>query len=200
MVAHRLRRHARGTALGDLGFPRLRGLCRQYRLVSRESSYASRKPREYRNPRYPYQEQCRYYGYDGYQRGVLGRWLGLGAAGTCARPRVFHRIGLVTSAGNQRKSNQEKTMATKANFTPDEWKAILGSPMLAGMASGLWGTMKEGMARGLCGAGSHGHWAREVHYTNSRPAAGWPGGETRQSTWRHESWRATRWRIARSCR
>ena len=25
-------------------------------------------------------------------------------------------------------------MATKANFTPDEWKAILGSPMLAGMA------------------------------------------------------------------
>ena len=45
-------------------------------------------------------------------------------------------------------------MATKANFTPDEWKAILGSPMLAGMAvtlaepSGLWGTMKEGMASG----------------------------------------------------
>ena len=38
-------------------------------------------------------------------------------------------------------------MATKANFTPDEWKAILSSPMLAGMAvtlaepSGLWGTM-----------------------------------------------------------
>jgi hypothetical protein len=37
-------------------------------------------------------------------------------------------------------------MATKANFTPDEWKAILGSPMLAGMAvtlaepSGIWGT------------------------------------------------------------
>ena len=45
-------------------------------------------------------------------------------------------------------------MASKANFTPDEWKAILGSPMLAGMAvtlaepSGLWGTMKEGMASG----------------------------------------------------
>src|SRR5262245_26341818 len=45
-------------------------------------------------------------------------------------------------------------MATEANFTPDEWKAILGSPMLAGMAvtlaepSGLWGTMKEGMASG----------------------------------------------------
>ena len=45
-------------------------------------------------------------------------------------------------------------MATKANFTPDEWKAILGSPMLAGMAvtlaepSGLWGTMEEGMASG----------------------------------------------------
>jgi len=45
-------------------------------------------------------------------------------------------------------------MATKANFTADEWKTILGSPMLAGMAvtlaepSGLWGTMKEGMASG----------------------------------------------------
>jgi hypothetical protein len=45
-------------------------------------------------------------------------------------------------------------MATKANFTSDEWKLILGSPMLAGMAvtlaepSGLWGMMKEGMASG----------------------------------------------------
>ena len=45
-------------------------------------------------------------------------------------------------------------MATKASFTPDEWKIILGSPMLAGMAvtlaepSGLWGTMQEGMASG----------------------------------------------------
>ena len=61
----------------------------QYKLVSRESSYAARepretRPRETRNPnasygysygwgwsnggRYPYQEQRRYYGYDGYQR------------------------------------------------------------------------------------------------------------------------------------
>ena len=45
-------------------------------------------------------------------------------------------------------------MAGKADFTPEEWKAILGSPMLAGMAvtlgdpSGLWGTMKEGIASG----------------------------------------------------
>jgi hypothetical protein len=45
-------------------------------------------------------------------------------------------------------------MATKADFTTDEWKMILGSPMLAGMAvtlgdpSGLWGTMKEGIANG----------------------------------------------------
>ena len=43
-------------------------------------------------------------------------------------------------------------MATKANFTPDEWKIVLGSPMLAGLAvtlaepSGIWGMMKEGMA------------------------------------------------------
>jgi hypothetical protein len=45
-------------------------------------------------------------------------------------------------------------MATKADFTADEWKLILGSPMLAGMAvtlaepSGLWGLMQEGMASG----------------------------------------------------
>jgi hypothetical protein len=45
-------------------------------------------------------------------------------------------------------------MATKADFTADEWKLILSSPMLAGMAvtlaepSGLWGLMQEGMASG----------------------------------------------------
>jgi hypothetical protein len=43
-------------------------------------------------------------------------------------------------------------MATKTNFTPEEWKTIVGSPMLVGMAvslaepSGIWGLMKEGMA------------------------------------------------------
>jgi hypothetical protein len=37
-----------------------------------------------------------------------------------------------------------ETMTNKSNFTPDEWKLILSSPMLAGMAvtladpSGLW--------------------------------------------------------------
>lgn len=45
-------------------------------------------------------------------------------------------------------------MATKANFNPDEWKLVMASPMLAGMAvtlsepTGLWGLMKEGMASG----------------------------------------------------
>ena len=45
-------------------------------------------------------------------------------------------------------------MAQKTSFTADEWKAILASSMLAGMAvtlaepSGLWGLMKEGMASG----------------------------------------------------
>jgi len=43
-------------------------------------------------------------------------------------------------------------MATKANFTADEWKQILESPMIAGIAvsaaepSGLFGTLKESMA------------------------------------------------------
>ena len=43
-------------------------------------------------------------------------------------------------------------MATKADFSAEEWKLLLSSPMLAGMAvtmadpSGLWGTLKEGLA------------------------------------------------------
>lgn len=45
-------------------------------------------------------------------------------------------------------------MATKADFTGEEWKAILASPMLAAMAvtlaepNGLWGLMKESFASG----------------------------------------------------
>jgi membrane-bound lytic murein transglycosylase B len=43
-------------------------------------------------------------------------------------------------------------MATKADFTPDEWKTLLQSPLVAGVAvsaadpSGLIGLMKESMA------------------------------------------------------
>ena len=43
-------------------------------------------------------------------------------------------------------------MATKASFTPEEWRLLLESPMLAGMAvtaadpSGLFGLVKEGLA------------------------------------------------------
>ena len=45
-------------------------------------------------------------------------------------------------------------MATKANFTAEEWGKLLSSPMIAGMAitaadpSGVWGLLKEGMAGG----------------------------------------------------
>jgi hypothetical protein len=45
-------------------------------------------------------------------------------------------------------------VGTKSDFTADEWKMILTSPMLAGMAvtlaepSGLFGILKEGMASG----------------------------------------------------
>ena len=45
-------------------------------------------------------------------------------------------------------------MATKANFTAEEWGKVLSSPMIAGMAitaadpSGVWGLLKEGMAGG----------------------------------------------------
>ena len=45
-------------------------------------------------------------------------------------------------------------MAAKADFNSEEWSKLLTAPMLAGMAvtiaqpSGLFGTMKEGMASG----------------------------------------------------
>src|SRR5262245_58034446 len=49
---------------------------------------------------------------------------------------------------------RENTMATKADFTPEEWSQVLGSVMMAGMAvtladpSGLIGMTKEGLASG----------------------------------------------------
>ena len=45
-------------------------------------------------------------------------------------------------------------MATKSNFTSEEWGKLLASPMVAGMAitaadpGGLWSLLKEGMAGG----------------------------------------------------
>ena len=45
-------------------------------------------------------------------------------------------------------------MADKSNFTPDEWKLILESVTMAGIAvsaadpSGLWGLLKESFAEG----------------------------------------------------
>src|SRR5258708_19075919 len=47
---------------------------------------------------------------------------------------------------------REAQVATKADFTPDEWKLLLQSPLVAGVAisaadpSGLIGMMKESMA------------------------------------------------------
>jgi hypothetical protein len=48
----------------------------------------------------------------------------------------------------------EQTMASKADFSADEWKQLLESPMLASIAvtaaepSGLWGMLKESFAAG----------------------------------------------------
>ena len=45
-------------------------------------------------------------------------------------------------------------MPDKSNFTPDEWKLLLESVMMAGIAvsaaepSGLWGLLKESFAEG----------------------------------------------------
>ena len=57
-------------------------------------------------------------------------------------------------------------MATKDNFTPEEWKTVMASPMLASMAvtladpSGIWGMIQEGMAN-----------ARALVETKSDPGA-----------------------------
>jgi|SRR6516165_934879 hypothetical protein len=46
------------------------------------------------------------------------------------------------------------SMADKSNFTPDEWKVLLESVTMAGIAisaadpSGLWGLLKESFAEG----------------------------------------------------
>jgi hypothetical protein len=48
--------------------------------------------------------------------------------------------------------NRRPAMATKTDFTPDEWKLLLESVMTSGIAvtaaepSGLWGTLKESFA------------------------------------------------------
>src|SRR5690349_2172117 len=45
-------------------------------------------------------------------------------------------------------------MATKANFTHEEWSRVLAAPVITGLAitaadpSGVWGLLKEGMASG----------------------------------------------------
>src|SRR6476619_7390259 len=49
---------------------------------------------------------------------------------------------------------RSKPMPDKSNFTPDEWKLLLESVMMAGIAvtaaepSGLWGLLKESFASG----------------------------------------------------
>lgn len=57
-------------------------------------------------------------------------------------------------------------MANKDNFTPEEWRTLMASPMLASMAvtladpSGIWGMIQEGMAN-----------ARALVETKSDPGA-----------------------------
>ena len=72
--------------------------------------------------------------------------------------KAFHadeNVGaFVGKSGDDRASDetQEASMATKADFTPDEWKTLLQSPLLAGVAisaadpSGLIGMLRESMA------------------------------------------------------
>jgi hypothetical protein len=79
----------------------------------------------------------------------LARMPGIG--GTMRPAAAFEHLLLHT----------EDVMAGKADFTPEEWKTILESTMMAGIAvtaadpSGLWGLLQESMAsaRAVLGAG-----------------------------------------------
>ncbi len=62
-------------------------------------------------------------------------------------------------------------MALKDSFTPDEWRRVVGAPMLAGIAvtaadpGGLWGAVKEGTATASAlrtGAGASDGLVKEV--------------------------------------
>src|SRR4029450_2073567 len=63
--------------------------------------------------------------------------------------------------GRRRHGSRERQLCGKTDFAPDEWKTLLESVMMGGIAvtaadpSGLWGTLKESMAgaRPVMGAG-----------------------------------------------
>src|SRR5690606_25648464 len=70
------------------------------------------------------------------------------------REGVPHRRASARGARAGSDRWEAATMANKASFTPEEWRQLLESPMLASMAvtaaepSGLWGTLKESLAAG----------------------------------------------------
>jgi hypothetical protein len=59
----------------------------------------------------------------------------------------------MNSGAQMRAWEGRRPMAGKTDFTAEEWKTLLESVMMAGIAvtaadpSGLWGTLKESMAR-----------------------------------------------------
>src|ERR1700734_1718555 len=75
--------------------------------------------------------------------GIISCKIGPGVRDIC-----LSRSSDMLYIGEQR----EAQMATKADFTPDEWKLLLQSPLIAGVAisaadpSGLIGMMRESMA------------------------------------------------------
>ncbi len=65
-------------------------------------------------------------------------------------------------------------MADKTNFTPDEWKLLLESVMMAGIAvtaaepNGLWGLLQESFAGGAeLAKAKMDRWSRRAHQSGS---------------------------------
>jgi hypothetical protein len=69
-------------------------------------------------------------------------------------PSGFATLQLAAKSNFPSSLYRSWTMATKSDFTSEEWGKLLASPMVAGMAitaadpSGVWGLIKEGMAGG----------------------------------------------------
>jgi hypothetical protein len=65
---------------------------------------------------------------------------------------TMSQIGHIGCEPGGGERSREVIMATKADFTPDEWKSLLQSPLLVGVAvsaaepNGLFGMLKESMA------------------------------------------------------
>ena len=64
--------------------------------------------------------------------GAVRQWLG--SPQSCRRPDARPPQGFVTLPLSHKNHTGENPMAAKTDFTPDQWKLLLQSPLIAGLA------------------------------------------------------------------